>query len=90
MIMIGFKNVPVERARVKPCRNQLETLESWVNDQEASSSTSPLGPTVFRVGSYSGNLSTESRVDGKKSRRRPQKWKRLRNPEKVCTSGPRP
>lgn len=28
MIMIGFKNVPVERARVKPCRNQLETLES--------------------------------------------------------------
>ncbi|WZZ57264.1 hypothetical protein YC2023_057371 [Brassica napus] len=65
-------------------------LASGVNDQEASSSTSPLGPTVFRVGSYSGNLSTESRVDGKKSRRRPQKWKRLRNPEKVCTSGPRP
>ncbi|KAH0877276.1 hypothetical protein HID58_064670 [Brassica napus] len=57
-------------------------LASGVNDQEASSSTSPLGPTVFRVGSYSGNLSTESRVDGKKSRRRPQKWKRLRNPEK--------
>ncbi|KAH0895194.1 hypothetical protein HID58_057623 [Brassica napus] len=65
-------------------------LASGVNDQEASSSTSPLGPTVFRVGSYSGNLSTESRFDGKKSRRRPQKWKRLRNPEKVCTSGPRP
>ncbi|KAG5408286.1 hypothetical protein IGI04_004605 [Brassica rapa subsp. trilocularis] len=44
---------------------------------EVSSSSSSLGPTVFRMGTSSGNLPTGANEAVKKSRRRPQRWKRI-------------
>ncbi|XP_024004140.1 uncharacterized protein LOC18027239 [Eutrema salsugineum] len=40
--------------------------ETVFNDQEGSSSSSPLGPTVFRMGSSSETLPSGTRIDGKK------------------------
>ncbi|XP_013679121.2 uncharacterized protein LOC106383587 [Brassica napus] len=48
-----------------------------LDNLEASSSSSSLGPTVFRVGTYTGNFSTGANEAVKKSRRRPQRWKRI-------------
>ncbi|KAF2532157.1 hypothetical protein F2Q70_00031465 [Brassica cretica] len=48
-----------------------------IDNLEASSSSSSLGPTVFRVGTYTGNFSTGANEVVKKSRRRPQRWKRI-------------
>lgn len=55
-------------------------------DQEASSASSPSCPTVFHMGSSSGMLSSGTKTDGKKSRRRPQKWKRLNQTQKPFVS----
>ncbi|CAA7036115.1 unnamed protein product [Microthlaspi erraticum] len=54
----------------------VKALGSLPNDQEGSSSSSPLGPTVFRMGYSSDNPSTGVKNGGAKSRRRPHKWKR--------------
>ncbi|XP_013594839.1 PREDICTED: uncharacterized protein LOC106303004 [Brassica oleracea var. oleracea] len=48
-----------------------------LDNLEAFSSSSSLGPTVFRVGTYTGNFSTGANEVVKKSRRRPQRWKRI-------------
>ncbi|KAG2306151.1 hypothetical protein Bca52824_025899 [Brassica carinata] len=44
---------------------------------EATSSFSPVGSTVFRIGSSSDVHLSGTQSEGKKSRRRPNKWKRL-------------
>ncbi|KAH0903283.1 hypothetical protein HID58_042786 [Brassica napus] len=56
------------------------------DDLEVSSSSSPVGPTVFRIGSSTINHPTGTKSDGKKSRRRPQRWKRL-SQTKACVAG---
>ncbi|XP_018448825.1 uncharacterized protein LOC108820375 [Raphanus sativus] len=47
------------------------------DDQEVSSASSLSCPTVFRMGSSFGTPPSGTWRDGKKSRRRPQKWKRF-------------
>ncbi|KAL0759099.1 hypothetical protein Bca101_075249 [Brassica carinata] len=56
------------------------------DDLEVSSSSSPVGPTVFRIGSSTINHPAGTKSDGKTSRRRPQRWKRL-SQTKACVDG---
>ncbi|KAH0870248.1 hypothetical protein HID58_077270, partial [Brassica napus] len=75
------KRVAVTRERSAFSEADLKSVKdrtSFPSDNlEVSSSSSSLGPTVFRVGTSTGNLSTGANEAVKKSRRRPQRWKRI-------------
>ncbi|KAF3542925.1 hypothetical protein DY000_02007187 [Brassica cretica] len=58
------------------------------SDHEASSASSPPGPTGFLMGSSSGNPPSGTRSEGRKNRRRPQRWKRINKPHLHAASGP--
>ncbi|CAN7047438.1 unnamed protein product [Brassica rapa subsp. trilocularis] len=61
-------------------------VSGGADDLEVSSSSSPVGPTVFRIGSSTINHPSGTKSDGKKLRRRPQRWKRL-SQTKACVAG---
>ncbi|XP_048613217.1 uncharacterized protein LOC125587113 [Brassica napus] len=75
------KRVAVTRERSAFSEADLKSVKdrtSFPSDNlEVSSSSSSLGPTVFRVGTSTGNLCTGANEAVKKSRRRPQRWKRI-------------
>ncbi|KAH0868440.1 hypothetical protein HID58_075462 [Brassica napus] len=75
------KRVAVTRERSAFSEADLKSVKdrtSFPSDNlEVSSSSSSLGPTVFRVGTSTDNLSTGANEAVKKSRRRPQRWKRI-------------
>ena len=58
------------------------------SDHEASSASSPPGSTGFLMGSSSGNPPSGTRSEGRKNRRRPQRWKRIKKSHLHAASGP--
>ncbi|WZY85207.1 hypothetical protein YC2023_031591 [Brassica napus] len=58
------------------------------SDHEASSASFPPGPTGFLMGSSAGNPPPGTRSEGRKNRRRPQRWKRINKPHLLAASVP--
>ncbi|CAA7052733.1 unnamed protein product [Microthlaspi erraticum] len=56
-------------------------------DQEGSSSSSPLEPTVFRMGYSSEGFSSGVKSSVSRGRKRPQKWRRLSSSKAIPSVG---